>query len=328
MNNKTVQWGIIGCGDVAEVKSGPAFNKIPHSTLVAVMRRNGAKAKDFAKRHQVKQWYDDADELLHNPEINAVYIATPPSSHAEYALKAIKAGKNIYLEKPLARSSREGREISKALAGTSVKLTVAHYRRKMPAFLQVEELLKSKGIGEVRLIDIQILQSSKADIIASASDNWRINPEISGGGYFYDLAPHQIDLMLSWFGVPAKVKGFGVNQQGVYPANDLVNGIMKFKDNIQFRGVWAFNVSESDKLDRCTIYGNKGSITFSFFGDQVFLTTPEKTDNFTFQPLPHVQQPMIEATVQYFLGASENPCSLEDAILGMEVMEAMAKVEV
>lgn len=324
MNKKTIHWGIIGCGDVAEVKSGPAFNKIPQSKLVAVMRRNGAKAKDFAERHQVDHWYEDADQLLQHPDIKAVYIATPPSSHVDYALRAIEAGKDIYLEKPLALNSDEGRKIRKALTGTSIKLTMAHYRRKMPAFLKVKELLDSKAIGAVRFVDIQILQSTKTDIIAATSENWRLNPEISGGGYFYDLAPHQIDLMLSWFGVPEKVEGFGVNQQGAYPANDMVNGIMEYPDNIQFRGVWAFNVAESDKLDRCTIFGSRGSITFSFFGDQVFLTTPEDTKNFSFTTIPHVQQPMIDATVKYFLGERENPCAIEEAIQGMEVMEAFA----
>lgn len=324
MNIKTIQWGIIGCGDVAEVKSGPAFNKVPQSKLIAVMRRNATKAKDFAERHHVERWYEDADQLLQHPDINAVYIATPPSSHVDYALRAIEAGKDIYLEKPVALNSEEGRKIKEALAGASVKLAVAHYRRKMPAFLKVKELLVGKAIGEVRLIDVQILQSTKTDIIAATSENWRLNPEISGGGYFYDLAPHQIDLMLSWFGLPEKMKGFGVNQQGVYPANDVVNGIIEFPENIQFRGVWAFNIAESDKLDRCTIYGSRGSITFSFFGDQVVITTPENTENFTFPSLPHVQKPMIEATVNYFLGEGENPCTIEDAIRGMEVMEAFA----
>src|SRR5947209_10814836 len=85
MNNKLeeVRWGIIGCGDVTEVKSGPAMSLVPHSRLVAVMRRNAEKARDYARRHQVAKWYDDAEKLIHDPEVNAIYIATPPSSHEE-----------------------------------------------------------------------------------------------------------------------------------------------------------------------------------------------------------------------------------------------------
>ena len=324
MQQDTIKWGIIGCGDVAEVKSGPAFQKTAQSELVAVMRRNGTKARDFAERHGVDHWYDDATPLLRNPEVNAVYIATPPSSHVEYALQAIEAGKNIYLEKPLARSVSEGRQIADALKGKPIKLTVAHYRRQMPVFQKVKQLLDSNAVGEVRLVDIRILQAAKSDIIADTEINWRVDPEVSGGGYFFDLAPHQFDLLLSWFGQPVRMTGFSANQQGVYQADDIVQGMIEFPNKVQFRGVWAFNVAESDQLDRCTIYGSQGSITFSFYGDRVILNTPRSTEEFPFPALPHVQQPLIEATVRYFLGEGENPCSLEEAMAGLEVIEEFA----
>jgi predicted dehydrogenase len=180
---------------VAEVKSGPAFQQIKDSELLAVMRRDTEKARDFAQRHNVPVWYDDAEELLNDSRINAVYIATPPSTHVELTLKAIKAGKNVYLEKPMAKNSQECTKIIKALEDSKSKLTVAHYRRKLPAFLKVKELLEEKSIGAVRFADIKILQPPKSDLVADSDENWRIDPAISGGGYFHDLAPHQIDLM-------------------------------------------------------------------------------------------------------------------------------------
>ena len=79
-----VKWGIIGCGDVTEVKSGPAFNKVKNSSLVAVMRRDGEKARDYAHRHNVPKWYSDAEALINDPDVNAVYVATPPSSHVSF----------------------------------------------------------------------------------------------------------------------------------------------------------------------------------------------------------------------------------------------------
>lgn len=320
---KTIQWGIIGCGDVAEVKSGPAFQNTSQSDLVAVMRRNGDKARDFAQRHGVRNWYDDADKLIDHPEVNAVYIATPPSSHLTYVMRCLEAGKDVYLEKPLGLSSEEGHRMARALNHSTSKLTVAHYRRKMPAFLKVQELLVQKAIGQIRFVDLRILQPSRSNLIARTEENWRLNPQISGGGYFRDLAPHQIDLMISWFGPPVKVKGIAVNQQKIYKPADLVQGMIEFSDHIQFRGIWAFNVAESDQTDRCTIYGSKGSISFSFYGDEVLLDKPDSTEKFQFPVIPHVQQPMISETVQYFLGNGKNPCSLEDAITGMKVMEAM-----
>ena len=104
---KEIAWGIIGVGDVCEIKSGPAFNSIEGSKLVAVMRRNAALAQDYAQRHSVPKWYDDADALINDPEINAIYIATPPDTHQFYTLKAAKAHKIVYVEKPMARNYKE-----------------------------------------------------------------------------------------------------------------------------------------------------------------------------------------------------------------------------
>lgn len=316
-----VVWGIIGCGDVAEVKSGPAFQKAKYSELLAVMRRDSEKAKDFALRHNVPHWYDNVEKLLQDTRINAVYIATPPSSHLEISLKAIAAGKNIYLEKPMARNQNEAEELLRALKNSNSKLTVAHYRRKLPAFLKVRELLKEKSIGEIRYADVQILQSSKPNIVANTGENWRTDPEVSGGGYFYDLAPHQLDLMYQFFGEIGYAEGLSANQAGNYEADDIVNAIISYKNGVHFRGIWCFNVAEADQKDSCTIYGSRGSIHFSFFGDKVSLRTGGKTDDFQFGPVPHVQQPMIESTVEFFLGNTSNPCSAEEGLEIMKVME-------
>src|SRR5688572_23614993 len=103
----TIRWGILGCGDVTEIKTGPAFYKVPGSQLVAVMRRNGELAADFARRHGVPRWYDNAAALVNDPEVDAVYIATPPGAHLEGALLVAAAGKPVYMEKPMARNAAE-----------------------------------------------------------------------------------------------------------------------------------------------------------------------------------------------------------------------------
>jgi predicted dehydrogenase len=319
-----ISWGILGCGDVAEVKSGPAFQKCENSELLAVMRRNSAKAKDFAKRHNVPLWYDDVDELLQNKEINAVYIATPPASHLEYTLKAIKAGKDIYLEKPMTRTAEEAQKILDALAKSKVKLTVAHYRRKLAAFLKVKELLEKRAIGNVRFAKIEILQPLKSDVIAKTDENWRIEPEVSGGGYFYDLAPHQLDLMTDFFGPIEEMQGFSKNQAADYDAADITNGVVSFKNGVQLQGLWCFNVSKKDKKDQCIIYGSEGTITFSFYGDEVFLDSNNEKETFHFDQIPHVQQPLIQATVAYFLGNGENPCPPQAGLTVMQMLEGLS----
>src|SRR3954471_12545595 len=134
---KKINWGIIGCGDVTELKSGPAFNKINNSSLVAVMRRDAAKAEDYARRHNVPKWYNDADKLINDPEVNAIYIATPPSSHVMYTMAAIKAGKPVYVEKPMSLDAASAQRMNNYALEQNIKLVVAHYRRALPFFIKI-----------------------------------------------------------------------------------------------------------------------------------------------------------------------------------------------
>ncbi|WP_439131331.1 Gfo/Idh/MocA family protein [Polaribacter sp.] len=319
----TINWGIIGCGDVAEVKSGPAFQKVKNSKLIAVMRRNTEKAEDFAKRHKVAFWFDDVDELLQHHAINAVYIATPPSTHLEMVKKCLDAKKFVYLEKPMTLNFSEAKELDKITTNND-KVVIAHYRRRLPAFEKVKELIETNIIGKIQFADIQILQAKNNSIIAKTETNWRLKPEISGGGYFYDIAPHQLDLMYYYFGEIKNAKGFSTSFKN-NNVNDLVNGIIEFKNGIQFRGVWNFNASEKDTKDECKIYGEKGTITFSFYGENVLVATNEIEEVYNFTNPKHVQQPMIQQTVNYFLGLDKNPCTVKDGVTIMKTMELFTK---
>src|SRR5690554_2520017 len=134
IKDSTVKWGVIGVGIVCEVKSAPAMQLVKGSELVAVMRRDGEKAKDFALRHGVSKWYQDAEELINDPEVNAIYIATPPHAHAEMTRKAALAGKPVYVEKPMARTYQECQEMINCCNEAKVPLFVAYYRRALPNF--------------------------------------------------------------------------------------------------------------------------------------------------------------------------------------------------
>lgn len=312
MQTNTINWGIIGCGDVTEVKSGPAFSKVPNSNLVAVMRRNAAKAADYARRHQVPRWYNDASLLIHDPEVNAIYIATPPSSHEQYALAAIEAGKPVYVEKPMATNYAAARKIAEAAAAKNVKLVVAHYRREWPLFRKLKELVDSKAIGDIRLVRLALYKTAyTAAQLADESIAWRTNTAVSGGGIFHDLAPHQLDILYHIFGDVQQVHGLALNQAGQYGADDLVSGNMLFRNGIVFSGDWCFNAHEQS--DHCEFIGDKGKISFSFFGGGgIKLLTGDISTHIDFDTLQHVQQPMIARTVQYFLGHDKNPCSGEE----------------
>ncbi len=320
----SLKWGIIGCGDVCEVKSGPAFNKVAESSLVAVMRRDEEKAKDYAQRHTVPKYYTDATQLIEDPDVNAIYIATPPGSHEMYALQAMKAGKPVYIEKPVALNSQACQNMIAASNKYKIPATVAHYRRGLSLFKSVKAHVERQTIGQIKLVLLKLFQSPKPHT-SEASENWRINPSLSGGGLFNDLAPHQLDILYWIFGEPGVMKGHSLNQQKKYNAPDVNALTAVFKDDILFQGLWSFNCPKDAAVDRCTIIGETGEMTFSFFTSfdkaslEIRCNGTMETEEFSFPN--HIQQPMIEEVVAHFRGSNKNPCSLDEALVTMKMME-------
>jgi predicted dehydrogenase len=315
-----IKWGIIGCGDVTEVKSGPAFSKVPHSELVAVMRRNSDKVVDYAKRHRVAKWYTDANDLINDPEVNAIYVATPPLQHEEYTLAALQAGKPVYVEKPMSIDFPSAQRMASASKGH--KVCVAHYRRAQPLFMKVKELLESRIIGDLKYVDLKFLQAPLSpEELQKPGFQWRVDPSVAGGGLFHDLAPHQLDLMIFFFGRINRAFGTSLNQDGLYAADDIVCGDIVFNSGIIFHGLWCFGVPPAETRDICEIVGSEGKITFSIFGEpEIRLSVNGKDSSIVFDKLQHVQQPMIEKVVDYFLHDTGNPSPVED---GLEVMRVI-----
>ncbi len=306
-----VRWGIIGVGDVCEVKSAPAMNLIEGSKLVAVMRRDNQKAQDYAQRHGVPKWYDDADALINDPDVNAIYIATPPSAHEYLTIKAAVSQKPIYVEKPMARTYNECLNMINACKTANVPLFTAYYRRMLPNYLKVKLLLEEGVIGDIRYVNIVINKTLQPDIVAdhAQNDNWRVNPEIAGGGYFFDLASHQLDIMDFLFGPIIDAHGFKHNQAHLYPAEDIVMGSFNFENGIIGIGNWCFTTSQVSKMDKTTIVGSKGQISFPFFGDNtVTLELEGQTKEvMTFEMPKHIQQPLIQTIVDELLGKGTCP---------------------
>ncbi len=319
----TIRWGIIGCGDVSEVKSGPAFQKASGSALVAVMRRNGALAAGYARRHNVPRWYDDAQALIDDPEVDAVYVATPPSSHKQYTLLAAAAGKPVYVEKPMAMNYGECIAMVDACRTAGAPLFVAYYRRALPRFVKVKQLLDAGAIGEVRFVNIALAQPVQPQELAPDNLPWRVLPEIAGGGRFVDLASHTLDLLDYVLGPIRAAQGFAGNQAGLYPAEDIVSGSFVFESGVQGTGTWCF--SAFDDLDRVEIIGSRGRLAFSTFGanDPVQLVTTEGATEFRIPHPPHVQQPLIQTVVDDLLGIGVCRSSGESGARTTRVMDAM-----
>ena len=320
---KNIRWGIIGCGNVTEVKSGPAFQLAENSSLQAVMRRNGEKAQNYAERHGVPSWYDKAEDLIHDAEVDAVYIATPPSSHREYTIMAADAGKPVYVEKPMAGSTDECAEMIKACENNDVPLFIAYYRRSLPRFRRVKELLDAGSIGEVRFASIQQTQP-----IVPKDENgewpWRVNPEKSGAGLFYDIGSHTLDLFDYLLGPLSEVKGSAVNLADSYPAEDTVSGTWKFESGAVGIGVW--NFSSYNKEDDNRIVGTKGEIKFSTFDDKPIILLKEAgEESFYIEHPKHIQYYHIQSIVDELLGKGDCPSTGNTALRTNQVMEELVK---
>lgn len=314
-------WGIIGCGNVTELKSGPAFNKVAGSRLAAVMRRNAALAQSYAERHSVQRWYTDADALIRDPEVNAVYIATPPDSHHVYALKVAAAGKVCCVEKPMALNYRECLEMTAAFEAAGLPLFVSYYRRSLPRFAQVKQWLDAGLIGPVRHIHWSLARVPNAADTAKVAQR-RTDPAIAAGGYFEDLASHGLDLMLYLLGDIAVARGICTNQQGLYAAADAVTGAWQFASGTTGSGYWNFGAAQA--LDEVVIHGSQGDIRFSVFGEQpVQLRNAEGTQSREIAHPENIQFFHIENMQKHMDGRTAHPSMGHTAQRATWVMEQL-----
>lgn len=308
---KQIGWGFIGCGEVTEKKSGPAFNEVPGSSVVAVMSRNEAKAKSYAKRHNIKRWYTDPQELIDDPNVNAVYIATPPSSHATFAIMAMKAGKPVYIEKPLAASYEDCARINRISEITGVPCFVAYYRRYLPYFQKVKSIINSGTIGTI--VNVQIRFSvPPRDLDYQGAHNlpWRLQPDIAGGGYFYDLAPHQLDLLQDIFGVITRAHGYCSNRAHLYKAEDSISASFFFENGLPGSGSWCFVGHQSAKEDCIEVIGDKGMLSFSVYNyDPIQVVTSAGRTNIVVPNPSYVQLPIIRSVIEHLQGIGVCQCT-------------------
>lgn len=308
-----LRWGFIGCGEVVETKSGPAFSEVEGSSVIAVMSRTERRARGYAEAHGIGKWYTDAQELIDDPDVNAVYIATPPSSHATYAIMAMKAGKPVYVEKPLAASYEDCARINRISEQTGIPCFVAYYRRYLPYFKKVREIVETGRIGQVLNVQIRYtepLRALDAKMLAEHKLPWRLQPEIAGGGYFYDMAPHQLDLLQDIFGVILEARGIRANRGGYYEAEDSVSACFRFENGLPGSGSWCYVAHEQAREDCIEIIGTKGLVSFSVFDYKpIRLQTSDGDENITVPNPPYVQYPLIKNVIEHLQGISVCTCT-------------------
>ncbi len=318
---KTIRWGIIGCGDVCEVKSGPALQKASNSALVAVMRRDAAKAADFAARHGVSFSTGNAREIIEHPEVDAVYIATPPETHLEYALQVCAARKPCYVEKPMARSAAESRAMLGAFQEANVPLYVAFYRRGLERFQTTRRLLENGEIGSLTSVSYRYLAPRWNDV-SGENLPWRVDAEKAGAGLFYDLGSHLLEVFDFLFGPLENVAGI---------AKNVASPQLKVEDavSMSFAAAGApatasWNFASFSRADRIEIFGTEGKISLSCFGsDDVRLESARGLQTFDGKLPPHVHQGLVQTVVDELNGQGSALSNGETALRTMEVMDAV-----
>ncbi len=320
-NKDSIRWGIIGCGNVTEVKSGPAYQIIEGFELFGVMRRNLDKAEDYAKRHKVPFYTDDANALIQHPEIDAIYIATPPDTHKLYGLQVATAGKPCCIEKPMAPNYAESLAIYKAFKEKDIPLFLAYYRRSLPRFLKIKEWLSESMIGEVRHIK-WYKSRTPSPLDVSGEYNWRTDAKIAPAGYFDDLASHGLDLFIFLLGDIVKANGFATNQQGLYSAYDAVSGSWMHKNGVMGSGSWNFGANETK--DKVEIFGSKGEIRFSVLGEEpIELITPKKKESLVIPHPKHLHEFHVLNMKLHLAGKEIHPSTGES---GLHTSLVMSKI--
>lgn len=314
---QAIGWGIIGCGDVTEVKSGPGFQKAEGSALVAVMRRDGDKARDYARRHGVPRAYDRADDLINDSRVDAVYVATPPSSHCDLALRVAEAGKPCLVEKPMALNHAECVRMIEAFRARALPLWVAYYRRALPRFLTVRDCLREQAIGRVTSLHVHI---STRLLTKDEATQWRVDPAVAGAGLFFDLASHAFDLLDFLVGPITDVSGFAVNTGGAYASEDVTAAAFELGDRTVGTGVWNFNAGE--KTDFITFIGSEGDLRTPIFADtDVVVSRGADRRVYDMRNPPHVHQPLIQTIVDELRGRGRCPSTGESGARTSWVMD-------
>ena len=312
-----IRWGILGCGDVCEVKSGPGFQQATGSALTMVMRRTPLMAEDFATRHGVPNWTGDVDTLIEDEDVDAVYIATPPGTHCEYALKVCAAGKPCYVEKPMARTGEECDRMVRAFAEAGVPLFVAYYRRALPRFLKAKELIDTGAIGDVREVSYE--WEGVAD--PNRAPGWRVDAEQAGGGLFLDLGSHTLDILDYLLGPLQQAAGEARNVGGLYKVEDRVD--LSFKLTNGGTGKASWNFVGKQHVDLIQITGGAGTVSLSTFGNEpVVLTNNQGEQTFDLPNPQTIQQPLIQTIVDSLNGQAPCPSTGESAARTSHVMDA------
>ncbi|HWT17052.1 MAG TPA: Gfo/Idh/MocA family oxidoreductase [Patescibacteria group bacterium] len=305
-----IRWGMIGTGSVARHKSGPAFMRVAGSTLAGVASRTPASAEAYARDFGVARVFADPQALIVANDIDAVYIATPPSSHVPLALEVAKAGKPCCIEKPMAVHYPDAVRVQQAFVQAGQPLFVSYYRRSLPRFLQVRDWIRDGAIGEVRGVDWRLARVAPADPL---QQGWRTSPGEAIGGLFDDLACHGLDLFDFLFGPMSAIVPTALARDDATRVLQSVGASWRHGSRVTGRGTWDF--AAAARVDAVTVTGSDGTIRFSMFDEQpIVLQAGTRHESRVIAHPQPIQLPHVAAMVSHLAGTALHPSMAESAL--------------
>jgi 1,5-anhydro-D-fructose reductase (1,5-anhydro-D-mannitol-forming) len=287
-----VRWGLVGAGDIAAKRVAPALRDSPGSAFVAVARARADRAAEFARRHGASRWHAEWRDVLRDPDIDAVYLATPVRVHAEQAVAAAEAGKHVLCEKPMALDVPGCERMISAARAHGVTLGVAYYRHHYPVVRRLRALLASGEIGDVVLVQAQAFE--RFDPPPGDSRAWLLKKSEAGGGPMMDFGCHRIEVMLDLLGPVAEVRGAPSNVRfRDREVEDTCLAHLRFRSGAE--AVLAVTHAAQEPRDSLQIFATRGSVHVDVL-NQGFLriVTADGVREERHPPHANLHQPLVE----------------------------------
>jgi predicted dehydrogenase len=288
---RKVAWGLVGCGDIARKRIAPALRDLDTCELIAVSRADAARAESFATEFGAKRWHVEWRALVEDPEVEAVYIATPVHLHAEQAVAALEAGKHVLCEKPMALNVAECARMNAAAEANDVLLGVAYYRRFYPAIERVRDILESGEIGVPVVAQANAFE--RFDPTPEHPRRWLLEKRQSGGGPMFDFGCHRLEVFINLFGEATEVKGLATKVLFEREVEDTAAALIRFD-----RGplcVLSVTHAAREPQDTLEIFGSEGSIRIDVLNEGVLRVRTREGERVEPHP-PHtnLHQPLID----------------------------------
>lgn len=317
---KIIRWGLIGCGDIAQKRVAPALRDLPNVDFVAVNRARAEFAEEFALKFGAQKWYADWRELIADPDIDAVYIATPVFLHAEQTIAAAEAGKHVLCEKPMALHVEECDQMIAACQAQGVKLGLAYYRHFYPVIARLKDILASGEIGQPILAQINAFEWN--DMKPDNARYWFLTKAKSGGGPMMDFGCHRIEVLMNLFGPINRVQAFNDALLFAREVEDTSAAFFKFEQGL--RATLTVTHAAFESQDTLDIFGSQGSLHVPVLNrGELVVKTAQGERKESHPPHMNIHAPSIEDFTQ---AISENREPLVTGEIGREVARIVEEI--